>query len=81
MFVEVALPVVEEDGVLSLVELWQVHPLKDGVVDLEVPLPVGRLWDRIWVLSSFGRFFRTVISATEVFLNVSQIIRDVRKKQ
>ena len=34
------LPVEEEDGVLWLVEVGQLHPLQDGVVDFKVTLPI-----------------------------------------
>jgi hypothetical protein len=33
-------PVEEYDGVLGLVELCQLHPLQDGVVDVEIALPI-----------------------------------------
>jgi hypothetical protein len=34
------IPVEEYDGVLSLVELGQLHPLQDGVVDVKVALSI-----------------------------------------
>jgi hypothetical protein len=55
------LPVEEEDGIFSLVKVCQPHPLQDGVVDIEVTLPIRRLCNSVQLVTFLLEFERFVL--------------------
>ncbi len=72
------MPVEKEDGILSLVEVCQSHPLQDGVVDIEVTLSIRRLFNGVQLVTFFleNHYWIFLLELCVIFIEGRYYVRE-----